>query len=558
MAEIKTRKVRTADVKKALETYASDYSIPMSQCDFSIDKIEWLMKEVTTHEYEAVTDSVVDEYRDKHKILNEHVEFKQFLTITIKQQIKREIDLKYIIDYGEYSTHPKIILKPESKIPYNTYKPSELYGMLITEINKIKALNRILLNLFDEEMIKNLKILVTYIYKGKFTKRIKILLFDGIEPEMTSPSRLIMWFLENDKPTPFKEVEEGEIIAEYKKPQFSQNGFDSFGSMIYSNYVGNTKDLQAAVDKNSIQIIEKDDVKLYKSKKKGFVNYTGNYLSVKNKINFSKLSRTSSTVEADEDNNIEVIVSQHDTNVDSVGEGVKLSSETVHINGHVGAHSVVEALKLKIDGATHKESLQFAKTAHINRHIGTLRCHDAHIDLLEGGTVHATTVNVQTALGGSIYAQDVTIGHVKNHLKVYASNSITIKLLSGEDNILKINYKDIPILCSKIDFINKQITALKKELKEVKSDNASQVKGIQKQIEEYEQEVEQIKNSAKKAQISIEKPIHGFNTIIFAIDNKHEIVFKTMDNASYEPFHLVTKEDRITLSPTTESIKLNK
>lgn len=556
MAEIEARKVKTVDVKKALETYASDYSIPISQCDFSIDKIEWHMKEVTTHEYEAVTDSVIDEYRDKHKILNEHAEFKQYLYITIKQQIKREIDLKYTIDYGEYSTHPKIILMPESKIPSKDYKPKELYGMLVAEINKIKALEGMLVDMLDETMMNNLKVFVSYIYEGKFTKKLKILLFDGIEPAMTRPSRLIMWFMENDKPTPFKEVQKGDVIAEYKKPKFSQNGLDAFGNMIFSDYAGNTKDLQAAVDKNSIKIIEDDDTKIYKSKKKGFVNYTGNYLSIKNKINFSKLSRNSNSIEADEDNNIEVMVSQRDTNVDSVGEGVKLSSETVHINGHVGAHSIVEALKLQINGATHKESSQFAKTAHINRHIGTLRCHDATIKSLEGGTVHATTVNIETAIGGSVYAQDVTIDHVKSHLKVYASNSITINLLNGEDNLLKINYKDIPVLCSKIDFINKQITALKKELKEAKEDNPSQVEGIQKKISEHEHEIDEIKDSAKKAQISIEKPIHGFNTIIFTVDDKNEIVFKTTDHTSYKPFHLVINDDRVTLSPTTQSIKI--
>lgn len=557
MTEIKKRKVRTADIKKSLEAYALNYSIPMSLCDFTIDNIEWLIKEVTTQEYKTIDSSVVDEYKDKHKILNEHIEFKQVYIITISQQIEHEINLKYTIDYGEYSTHPKIVLNPKSKIPYKVYKPNELYRILITEINKIKALNGILINLFDETMIKNLKILVVYIYKGKFTKRLKILLFDGIEPSMTSPSSLIMWFLENDKPTPFKEVEKGEIIAEYKKPKFSQNGFNSFGKMIYSDYAGNTKDLQAEVDKESIQIIEKGDVKLYKSKKKGFVNYTENYLSINNKINFTKLSRNNSTIEADEDNNIEVMISQHDANVDSVGEGVKLSSETVHINGHVGAHSVVEALKLQIDGATHKESLQFAKIANINRHIGTLRCHDANIKLLEGGTVHATTVNIETALGGYVYAQDVTIGHVKNHLKVHASNSIKVNLVSGEDNLFKINYKDIPILCSKIDFINEQITNLKKEQEEVKTKDTSKAVVIQKKIAEYVQELDKIKDSAKKAKISIEKPIHGFNTIVFTIDDKNELVFKITDNASYEPFHLLINEDRITLSPTTESIKLN-
>ena len=72
---------------------------------------------------------------------------------------------------------------------------------------------------------------------------------------------------------------------------------------------------------------------------------------------------------------------------------------------------------LQVDGATHKDSKQFAKSANINRHKGTLRCSAANISLLEGGVVHATTVNIDSSLGGTVYAQDVTISNVKHNLK---------------------------------------------------------------------------------------------------------------------------------------------
>ena len=63
--------------------------------------------------------------------------------------------------------------------------------------------------------------------------------------------------------------------------------------------------------------------------------------------------------------------------------------------------------------------------------------------------------------GGTIYAENVTVDHVKNNLKIYASNSITIKHVSGEDNFFKINYKDIPTLNSKYNFIEKEIELLR-------------------------------------------------------------------------------------------------
>lgn len=556
MSKIQKKTVKTKNIRESMQTYAQDNFTPLGECDFTINNIDTYIKTTASSEFELFNEDVNTTYKDKDKILNEHVEFQQLYTITARAEALRKIELNYSIDFGEFSANPKIIIHPDSKIPYKNLKPKEVYILLIRELNKIKAKYGILVGIFDTSMLNTLKKFVKHIYEGKFTKRIRIPLFEGVEPEITKASTLIMHFKNKESNERVIEVESGEVLVEFIKPFFGKNGLNAYGMFIDSGYGDNKHDLDADIDSDSIIIKEDEKKKLYKSKKRGFVTFIDKKLTVNNKVQLSKLSRVENSVTKEEVNNIEVHVSQNDTTKDSIGAGVELTSETIHVNGHIGANSILEAVNLQVDGATHQDSTQFARTAKINRHKGTLRCHNAKIALLEGGEVHATNVEIEASLGGTIYAQDVTIGHVKNNLKVYASNSIKIRLVSGEDNIFKINYKDIPILNSKIDLIQDDIEELKYSLEEAKRHNISQVDPIKKKIRTLTDERNIIKSSSKDATITIEKPFIGLNTIIFTLNSGDDLIYKTSPR-EYEPFYLELNEDKITLHPVNKTITLN-
>ncbi len=548
--------IKTKNIQKSMIKYASENSLNLQECDFSIKQIETYIKENSTAEFILVSKDLLEEYTDKERISNEHIEFNQVYTIAVKKLKNSTLKLNYEIALGDNATHPKITIKRDSKIPYKNYTPKDMLRLLYQEINKIKVFNSILINIFDEDMKRNLKAFIKHLYAGKFTKNIRLPLFSGIEAVITRESKLVYWFKEKNQQNQIIEVDADEVLIEYKKPIFGKNGFDAYGQEVDSGFGENSDDLQATIDKESIYIKEDEKSKFYKSKRKGYIHFDGNTLSVDNRVRMSKISRNNITLASEEENNIEVMVSQNDTNKDSIGEGVELVSETININGHVGAKSTVEAINLKIDGATHQDSKQFAKYASINRHKGTLRCHEAKVKLLEGGEIHATKVDIETCLGGSIYAQDVTIGHVKSNLKVYASNSITIHLVSGEDNYFKINYRDVPILNSKINFINEEIEDLKFQLEDVQKHTLSKIPAIKKEIEKLKNQQKAIQNSYLNAKISIEKTLYGLNNIIFVVDDENEIRFKTEPQA-YTAFYLELTEDKITLLPTNKSISLN-
>ena len=526
-----------------------------SAADFEIFHVETYVKDTSQERFTLLNIDVNSHYKDKTKLINEHTEFEQYYTIKILNEKSSQIELKYTLEYGEFCSHPKIILNPNSYIAYKLVKPQEMFNLLLKEINKIKAKNGILINIFDESMINNLKAFTKHIYSGKFTKRVKIPLFDGLEPIITKQSELIFHFKNREHASQVIEVEENELLIEYMKPVFGFSGFDAYGKEIASKYVHNRQDLSCHIDLQSITVIEEERRKLYRSKIKGYVHYSRDSLYIDNRVILSKISRNEDILAAQEENNIEVTITQSDTTKDSVGEGVELTSEFVHINGHVGANSIIEATKLTIDGATHHDSTQFAKSAHINRHKGKLRCHEAQITLLEGGEVHATSVSIETALGGAIYAKDVEIMHVKNNLKVYASNSITVKLVSGENNLFKINYKEIPILNSKLTLIDDDIEELKYELTEATRHNPSALPLIKEKIQNFKDQKESIVNSTQTAQITLKSPLHGLNTISFTLNDGNELIFKT-EALSYETFYLEIDEQSITLQPVNISLPL--
>ena len=546
--------IRTKHVKEALERYATDNLIPLSECDFRLNKVETLLKNSRNYEFEHYTKDRLQEYLDRDRIINEHVSFAQIYTITAMHQEVQELDLLCTIDFGRYATHPKLILSPDSKIPYTLYKPVEMLQLLYREFNKIKVMHNILIQLFDEPMKVALKKFVKYLYAGKFTKKIKIPLFDGIEPIIARESRVIFWFKEKEHEGMIIEVDKDEILIEYKKPLYGKRGLNAYGHNIDSLYAQNSDDVQVEIDPESVRVEEDKNSKRYISMHRGYVHYDGLKLSVDNRLRLHEISRNKQVIESeDEENNIDVIVAQHDVTKDSIGEGVELVSEYIHVEGFVGAHSTLEALDLDIKGATHQDSKQYAKFAKINRHKGTLRCHEAKIGLLEGGVVHATKVDIESSLGGQIYAQNVTIGHAKNNLKVYASNSITVRLVSGEDNLFTINYRNIPVLKSKIAFIQEELEDLKYRLDQAKRFNRDDVRLLEDEIASLKVEEKKITESYKTATISVEQPFRGLNHIVFTIDENNELHYKT-DAKAYLPFHLKIEDEKITLLPPAISL----
>ena len=242
-------------------------------------------------------------------------------------------------------------------------------------------------------------------------------------------------------------------------------------------------------------------------------------------------------------------------NLTEVADGAELICEDLHIFGDVHQGSIIDAHRLIVKGATHSDASQFSKYAQIHQHKGKLRCHEAKIDILDGGEVHASNVTVDTCLGGEIYAQDVTINTLSNKLTVYASRSIRINLINGSGNKLHINYHKVPILLSKLELIDEDIEDLNFLLDKAKQNNAWTQQDIKDEIKKLQLQKKEIIDSIYTAKISIKNEIKGKNLISFYIDENNTISWTT-DRMKQQNFYLEFDKKHIILHPSQTTITL--
>jgi hypothetical protein len=232
----------------------------------------------------------------------------------------------------------------------------------------------------------------------------------------------------------------------------------------------------------------------------------------------------------------------------------ELECASLHILQDVEEGSIVETNQLLVDGTTARYSSQFSRRAKINKHKGTLRCHHAEIDTLDGGEVHATYVHINNSLGGTIYAQDVTIDNVHEGLSIFASNSITINLINGSHNTFTIDYTQVPILNSKLELIEHDLSTLTNELQEAKKHNHSIVDKLHEKTIQLEKDKIIIFESYKTAKITLHGAVDENNKIRFTVNGS--TLEHTTTKQTYLPFNLSTDDSTITLHPTNQTINL--
>ena len=86
MDEIQSKKLKTKNIQESLKLYALENSIAIEECDFAINAVANYIKTTAHDSFVLFNENINEHYKNKEKVLNEHVEFQQIYTITIHQQ----------------------------------------------------------------------------------------------------------------------------------------------------------------------------------------------------------------------------------------------------------------------------------------------------------------------------------------------------------------------------------------------------------------------------------------------------------------------------------------
>ncbi|PHR54915.1 MAG: hypothetical protein COA44_12000 [Arcobacter sp.] len=546
--------LNTKNILATLKEYATTHNYDLKSLDFSLLGLQTYIKTCHMETFVKFHEDYKKKYSQASALINDHVRFIQIYKIKLHKKKKSNFELIYRLELGEFSTHPILLIATDSTFPLNEVTASEMLKLLYTECNKIKAQNKMLVNQFSSCLIKDLKAFVSKIYKNGFTNEESILLFEGIDPLISEPSKVINHY--KKKGQKVSEVEASDLIITYVKPVYGDAGLNAMGQIISHGTTNNLAKIEYQIDTKNINVQDSKMQIKYYSKSKGFVSTLKNTLSISNKIIVEDIKRVEAKLTKKEENQVSIVISQSDVTRDGIGEGVELVSESVHITGHMGAKASIEAKEVVIDGATHHTSFVTSKSAKINRHKGTLRCHKAEINSLEGGTVYATYVTINAALGGQVCAEHVTIKTIKHNLKVFASKSITIERILGEDNHFVIDYRKLPVIQSKLQYLNQELEDARWKYEDAKKHSQDKLPELKKIVDTKEASIKEIKLSHYDAVITIMAPVDGLNTIEFAIPEKQtSLIYRTKEPKSFEPFSVKQKDDKITLEPVGISIE---
>ena len=549
--------VHTKSTLAAVKEYATEHGYPYEKLDYTLLGLQTYFKTCNHQAFVKFHDAYKVEYKSPDKLIKDNARFLQIYKIKIHPRKKKKIHLVHRIEKGEFNTYPIMIISPDSTLPLLEIGEQEMLKLLYTEINKIKSKHKMMVNLFSECMVKDLRSFVNKIYQHGFTQEESILLFEGIDPEISEPSKVINHYLEKHKGEKVTEVEDSELIITYVKPKYGKAGLNALGQRIDHGTTNNLAKIEYQIDKASISVQDDETEIRYYSKKRGFVSTLKNRLSLSNTIILEGINRVEGKVTKKEENEVAVVISQTDVTRDGVGEGVELVSESIHITGHMGAKSSIEAKDVEIEGATHNEAFVTARTAKINRHKGTLRCHKAEINSLEGGTVYATHATINAALGGQICAEHVTVKSLKHNLKVFASKSITIERILGEDNHFVIDYRKLPVLQSKLQYLTEEHDEIAWKYEDAKKHSPDKLDALKAELDKKESEIDEIKLCHFDAVITIMAPVNGLNTIEFAIpEQQTSLIYRTKEAKTFEPFSVRQYEDKLVLEPVGVEITL--
>lgn len=541
--------IQCRDIAKERELFAKEKHLALEHCHVKLQAVSTYIKSVHMQHFSKFDESYKELYLNNHEaLINDHISFKQIYKVTLFEESDPSIALKYKLEYQDYKSKALLHVEPSSTLKYSHFEPKEFYKRLLSEIYTIMAEHQILIQLFSPHLLEDIKAFVKKVYNEEFNKTFTLRLATTLSPNISKPSHIIYHFEHNRaKKQQYKEVEPNELLVEFTKPTFGSDGLNVFGRRIDSSTIDHNESLPFSYDKQSILVAEKEDSIRFFSSKKGYVHLFDNVLSVQNSIALKQINRYDDNLLKNEDNEVEVLLTQENIDIDSLNEGSELISERVHIKGFVGNHAKIEAKEVIIDGATHLGSTIYSKVATIHRHKGYLRCANAKIELLEGGELHATFADITAALGGNVAAQRVQIATLKSHSRVVASSQIIIDKIEGEDNHIIIDYTQVPIITDKIKFIQEDIELLRYSHKRAVVHDEIRAKGIMQKINRFKQEIIDIESSMFSAKITINAAIQGHNTITF-VTPYGELNYATTQT-HYSPFYLEERDDNIVLQP---------
>lgn len=371
-----------------------------------------------------------------------------------------------------------------------------------------------------------------------------------------------------------------EQLFEFIKPQQGKHGRTCKGKIIEAKMINLDETPTFTVD-DSIEVQDSFENIKYLSTKSGFLTKNTNKYNVINNLEINEISfKTTGTINSNLDADITINVTKSDPLEDAIEEGMHVKVRKLSVNGNVGPNTKMETRDISIGGQTHDKAFIQCINADIKQHRGKVIGREVTIDTLEGGEVVADKAIIAHAVRGKIRAKTIEIGTLGSNVTMESPSYIHVDMITGGENkfVIDTSIKSAFDENKKPDIgylkkLENELKLLHKTLKETNEKvkkNLTPCKKIQALIMKSKKEgatisdklmknfktckimmarykklkedfqykksqIEKAKNGQLEsnvdifaAKIVVDKPIEGFNSIVYRLSNPdRNIVLKT-------------------------------
>lgn len=528
--EFKSLIVESENIPREIKSVAAANQLSSKELDFKILKVKTFYADGKEEGWLEVDEEKLKLFKEEDFLLNKDLKIKQSYKVDIFKIVEEEnapVLPQIGLSGNKLLTRIIATIKKDIEVKYF----SKLEYQLNEEINKKKIRAGVLVNIFDENQIKEIKKLVASIrVNGHMSESLSFVVSQGIDPIAPINDDLIFYYkkklakedehgrIDYKRRGYVLAVEENECIIEYIKPKEGKAGRNTQGKFLGVKEPEKIHETNISISENIVKKEDEDRIR-YLAKRSGYVNEPApNSFDIDDQMEIDEISfKSTGNIETSMDSHVKINIKEADVFKDAIGPGMSVETSELNIQGNIGSGAKIRANKLDIGGQTHKTSHIEAKNAHISVHRGELIGEEIEIDRLEGGKVIGDKIHIKQVIGGEIIAKEVVLDELGSNATITASDKIEINELKGHDNKFIIDPSSTKEFNENIAHINKEIKDLKLQIKPVPKQLEERKRVIDKTkptVQMVKEKIEELKAEGKNPPITLLGKIKEFQGMV--------------------------------------------
>jgi hypothetical protein len=536
--------VSTFNISEELKKLALQWHLPLEGIDFDLLSYQTQYKGIVDEDWKALAGDNLEEVtteieiRSKIFLLRQEYQIRAYLATP-----NPYFDLRCSMAFNKHRTKIVAVIDPASKLPLK----KGIQEYLKETIYRKKLRNGYMVGITDKSLDKEINALLLKIQKeGPLSEPYRLPIATFYSPTPPSNDNLILHYKKIVRENNLVDgVEVDDLIFEYI---FAVNGIDGRSCTGEHIHIGEPLiryQHALGVDPQTIRAEEDHHSIRFYAKSSGYIERKGGVFMVSHDLILKSASfKSTGSMEAGQEKEINIKIGAGEDGDDAVGSGVNIDVQTLDVKGTIGSNTKIQACEVTIGAQTHRKSLiEVQENATIHLHRGNLKAKNATINILEAGTVEAQTVYVKNMSGGEIIAERVIVDVLYSNAKITALESIEIKSIAGNGNELIINPRAIPSYFNQIRILESELADKQFELQQKGKEY------LKKEVDLHEQNV-RIKSTIDKIKKAIQENrspnkadqirVMQYKNAVTALKNE-EVMIKAHEEAIHAFEHKLDK-----------------